>query len=345
MTTHPVNLDLHLSQAQIGAIQANPDIGHIVDAPFPGAPLVVAFGFVSWNAPPIFDFAGRLHKFEALSGKPVNRILVRDPANLWYHHGVPGLGHNVHSVAIALGRLIAQMKPASVTTLGQSMGGYAAVVFGALLNVDQILAFGPMSYFRSDWARRDGDSRWLGAMETLDRFPPPQRYDDLPALLASAPRLPKVDLVFGTGAEADPKEINRDALHAARFGAVPGVDIHTIPESGHAVVEWLIKRKRIDNVIANWLLPTSPDPAIKRGVPDLAAPGKPAFRTFDDTWRTWIGERLIGKASSEQLMQALTRQGFHPGEAQHEIYKAFRSPYLQSAARVACPDTDGHNTK
>lgn len=331
----PVNLNLHLSPAHIAAIQANPDIGHIVDAPFPGAPLAIAFGFVSWDAPPIFDFAGRLHKFEALSGQSVNRILVRDPANLWYHHGVPGLGHDVHSVARALGRLIAQLKPASITTLGQSMGAYAAVMFGALLNVDRVLAFGPMSYFRSNWARRDGDTRWLRVMEWLDRFPPRQRYDDLPALLVSMSQRPAVHLVFGTGAETDPTEANHDALHAARFGMVDGIEIQTIPESGHTVVEWLIKNKQIDRILADRLLPPLHDLRERLTVSALPAPDHSTFRSFDDNWRMWIGEKLILKANSDQLMEALASHGFQPGEAQREIYRALRSPYLRSAARLA----------
>ncbi|WP_275228387.1 hypothetical protein [Novosphingobium album (ex Liu et al. 2023)] len=185
----PSILDAHLDTAAIAAVQANPDAGYLIDAPYSEAPLVISFGFVSWNELPAFDFVGRTRKFEKAMGRPINRILVRDPANFWYLYGVPGLGHDVDAVTSALRGMIARLRPTSVSTVGQSMGGYAALMFGALLEVEQILSFGPLSYFRSDRARRDGDTRWLATMEKLDRLPPVgPRYDDLPALLASVAR-------------------------------------------------------------------------------------------------------------------------------------------------------------
>ena len=53
----------------------------LVDRIVPGAPLVIAFGFVSWTSRPAFDFYGRLRKLEQVSGQPLNKILVRDSGN------------------------------------------------------------------------------------------------------------------------------------------------------------------------------------------------------------------------------------------------------------------------
>lgn len=319
----------------MAALQVHPDVAYLVDAPHPQAPLVITFGFVSWDELPIFDFVRRLRKLEIAREQPLNWILVRDPANLWYQHGVPGLGRGVDEVAVALRSLIAQLQPNSLSTLGQSMGGYAAVLFGALLNADHILAFGPLSYLRSDWARRDGDTRWLASMEKLDQFPPAQRYDDLPSLLATLPRMPVVHLLYGTGLEADLQLTNYDPLHLARFAKVPGVEIHKVPEAGHAVTEWLVKMKRMDGVLEHLLLPGRPH---MTGAPyiDLSgSPSHPDYRRIDQGWRSWIAENLALDASREQLLGDLVSFGFHPGEAQSEIDRAFRSPYLQAAARLA----------
>jgi len=326
-------LNAHLDATVLAAAQANPDVGYLVDAPYPDAPLVITFGFVSWDDLPKFDFVRRLQKLEASSGRGINQIMIRDTANFWYQHGVSGLGRDVDGVALALRRIIAQLQPASVSTLGQSMGAYAAVLFGALLGADQVLAFGPLSYFRSDWAQRDGDTRWLATMEKLDRFAPARHYDDLPGLLASLPRIPATHLVYGTGPEAGEEFANFDALHAARYEGIPGVDVHIIPEANHAVVEWLIKMKLIDTMLSQLLLP---DKARKRRAagPKLAkSRGQAEFRDFDDGWRTWIAENLALKANQEQLLRDLMNQGFHAGEAQREIDKAVRSPYLIDAER------------
>ncbi|MCI4592201.1 cupin-like domain-containing protein [Sphingobium sp. BYY-5] len=322
---------------QFANAQADPDIGYIIDAPHEGAPLIITFGFVDWAALPKFDFVGRLRKLEATTGQPLNLILIRDTANFWYQHGVDGLGRDVDAVAASLRHIIADLRPSSICTVGQSMGGYAAILFGALLGVDQVLAFGPLSYLRSDWARRDGDLRWLSVMETLDRHPPARRYDDLTALLAGLPH-PPVHILFGTGAEAE-GGLNMDEVHARRFSGIAGVTVERIPEAPHAVVKWLIDTGHMDNILLLWWSPVA-NPGRERPrniMPscDAALPEEVVHDVFNDGWRAWIGENLALGASPEGLLPALVAHNFHPGEARREIDKAYRSPYLQAARRLA----------
>ncbi len=321
---------------QFEVAQADPDIGYIVDAPHEGAPLVITFGFVDWTAFPRFDFAGRLRKLEVTAGQPLNHILIRDTANFWYQHGVSGLGRDVDAVAASLRRIIADIRPTSVCTVGQSMGGYAAILFGTLLGVDQVLAFGPLSYLRSDWARRDGDTRWLRVMETLDLYPPARPYDDLPALLAGQSS-PPVHILFGTGPEAD-GGANLDEIHARRFAGMTGVTVERIAEAPHAVVKWLIDADRMDAILRQWLPPAA-NPGMKQmktimPSPDASLP-EPVHDVFNDDWRAWIGQNLALGASPEGLLPTLVANNFHPGEAQREIDKANRSPYLQAARHLA----------
>lgn len=327
-----------LSDAALAEAQADPDVGYIVDAPYPNAPLIITFGFVAWDSLNNFDFAGRTRKLEATTGQRLNRILVRDTANLWYQHGVSGLGLDIDATAASLRALIAKIRPAWVSTVGQSMGAYAAILFGALLGVDQVLAFGPLSYLRSDWARRDGDTRWLAVMDKLDRYPPPRRYDDLPALLQSLPRCPSIHIVIGTAAEAG-EAPNLDRLHAERFARLPDVTVEEIAEAPHAVVKWLIDARRIDDVLQHRLLvanggtrdETMSEQIFARFSPQPA----PSFRAFDDGWRGWIAENLVLGVTAESLLQTLVAHQFHPGEAQREIDKARRSPYILPAFRLA----------
>ena len=56
---------------------------------------------------------------------------------------------------------------------------------------------------------------------------------------------------------------------------------------------------------------------------------------FDDTWRAWIAENLAHDAKPEDLLSALVFNSFHPADAQREIAKAKRSPYLHPARRLA----------
>ncbi len=302
-----------ITDIQLAQMQADTDTGYVVDAPHPNAPLIITFGFVDWNALPAFDFVGRTRKLETISGQSINRILVRDTANMWYQHGVGGLGRDVDETAASLRRLIAELSPTSVSTVGQSMGAYAAILFGTLLDADRVLAFGPLSYLRSDWARRDGDLRWLAMMEKLDLYPPQRCYDDLPALIAERSHSPSIHIVFGSAQETG-EASNMDALHTRRFEHLPRVTIEEIPQAPHAVVKWLIDARRIDGMLQSTLLPGTASPVESTmhnqsslnpdTTEDIAG-----FLAFDDSWRSWIAENSgIGCASGKSASGAGVQQ-------------------------------------
>ena len=130
-----------LTEAALAAARWNPEVGCLIDRVRPGLPLVVTFGFFDWQQLPIFDFFGATKRLEARAGVRFNRILIRDIANAWYHRGVPGLGRHVDDVAASLRTLVRTIRPSEVTTVGQSDGGYAAIMFGMLLGADRIVAF------------------------------------------------------------------------------------------------------------------------------------------------------------------------------------------------------------
>ena len=144
----------------------------MIDRVHPGRPLVISFGFVDWINPPRFDFFRRTKKFELGRGTSLNRLLVRDPGTArWYHRGVPGLGTHVDEVVGTLRSLIRSVRPSRVITIGQSMGGYAAIMFGMWLDGDRILAFATLSHLDSREARRYGDLRFLPVMEAWSSIP------------------------------------------------------------------------------------------------------------------------------------------------------------------------------
>jgi pimeloyl-ACP methyl ester carboxylesterase len=325
-----------IDNAYLATLEGHSDIGYVVDAPHRDAPLVVSFGFVSWDAPPRFDFHGRIRKLERERGLAVNRILVRDPANLWYQHGVPGLGDDALQAAAALHRLVASLEPTSVTTVGQSMGGYGAILFGALLGADRVLAFGPLSYLQSARARRDGDLRWIAAMEKLERFPARTGFNDLCALLDGTAQRPRIEIVFGSRTDAD-QATNLDALHARRLVACPQVRITELPEAPHAVVQWLRDARRLDDLLHGKLLPKGEvnkhwrDPQLLRETASQEMPPSPPVTR---EWREWIAENLLRGCAGDNLLPAMLSNGFALGTAQREIDEATRSPSLAAARRV-----------
>ena len=242
-------------QALTNAIVDQTDACYLVDKIVPDAPLVITFGFVNWHGSPRFDFYGRTKKLENLAQRPLNRILIRDPLNAWYHRGIPGLGRTVDDSAIKLKGLMQKISPSQVTTIGQSMGAYAAIMFGQLLGVDQILAFGPLSFLNVQHAKTIGDTRWLSVMQALEENPPAIFYNDL-VLLSQIYGVADMRIFYGL--KPDPEldsDINLDDYHAKRLRELPGCKLYPYQESCHPVVQYLKETQQIDGLLLDAIFP------------------------------------------------------------------------------------------
>lgn len=272
----------------------------LVDAVVPDGLLVLTFGFVSWDGPPRFDFYGRLKKLESLTGTPINKVLIRDFANAWYHRPIAGLGGHADEITASLRTLIDRLAPRQVITIGQSMGGYAAILFGFLLGVDRILSFGPLSFLDSRAALSYHDRRWLAVMLELEKTPPPVCYFDLPTVARMAdPRKTALHVFFGTKPDVDhaSEAVNPDALHAARIAAYPNCVLHPFPHSGHAIVQHLIDNRQINALLAHHVL--------GRDLPEL----QPAI-SLPAEWLAWIEENVRLGVPRPTLLDTLKRHGF-----------------------------------
>lgn len=281
----------------------------LVDTVYPGEVLVISFGFVSWDRRPDFDFYGRLKKLDSTMGRPTNRILVRDCSNSWYHREIPGLGRHVDEVANSLRRMVQAIGPSKVITIGQSMGGYAAIMFGALLQVDRVLAFGPLSFLCPKQAITYHDRRWLSVMLDLEQNPPAVRYLDLPSLCKQKGEKPEMHLFFGTKPDVGAHEsVNLDVLHALRFQSLPHCHLHPYPDADHTIVKYLIDTGQINDLLGKYIM-------------DLPVPEAKAPSALPDGWLAWIQENLALGAPPEELLGVLIQQGFTEYNAQVALYR------------------------
>ncbi len=95
---------------------------------------------------PYFEF------LKILRGVPVQKMFVRDVYKSWYHAGLKGLSANVDQSVEVLRGMIEESGARRVLTIGNSMGGYAAILYGALLGADEVLAFSPITFL--NWKNR-----------------------------------------------------------------------------------------------------------------------------------------------------------------------------------------------
>ncbi len=89
---------------------------------------------------PYFEF------LKLIGDLPVQRMFVRDLEKSWYQAGLRGLADDLDEATEVLRGLVAESGAKRVLTLGNSMGGYAAILFGALLEADMVLAFGATTF-------------------------------------------------------------------------------------------------------------------------------------------------------------------------------------------------------
>lgn len=256
---------------------------HQLDVVQDGAPLVITFGFYAASGPGEFEFLGRLRNLEQASGRPLNKLLVRDPSMRWYLGGIDGLGHDVSSTVEALREQVEALAPSAVVTVGQSMGGYAAILYGALLRADKVVSFGTLSCFDRRLWSIIGDHRWGPVLDAVERSGLDiADHADLPGLLARQPDpQPDIDLVFGLSAGRGVDTgtaIGHDGAHALRFAGRRNVSILPIAHSGHAVVEHFRAGGVLTAVLAQRLFGTSLVPTI-RGL-------------RDDGWVAWLEDNL-----------------------------------------------------
>lgn len=194
--------------------------------------LLVAFGGMAGHmGMPPFEF------FRISQALDARKAYVRDLGRAWYHLGVPDLGTDIDAVAEALRGLVADSGAERVVFAGNSAGGFAALLFGAMLGVDEVMAFSPQTLLRVPELEEVGDMRWSGMIRkaagqrggALD-----ERYVDLvPVLREQPPR-------DGTRFQVHYcQTFDLDAFHAERLPEDIGIELHGHVRGGHGVIRTL----------------------------------------------------------------------------------------------------------
>jgi hypothetical protein len=103
--------------------------------------LIISFaGYdLQYGGIPKFDFTNILRT----NFPDTNLFFYTDIYSNLYHNGIYGLSTNIEETVLYLQTEIKSYK--NVITLGVSSGGYAAILFGSLLNVQKVIAFIPQT--------------------------------------------------------------------------------------------------------------------------------------------------------------------------------------------------------
>ena len=210
---------------------------------------VLAFGGIMQGlGAPEFEF------FNTFNRLRMSALFVRDPVQSWYAGSIPCLGRNTDEIALSLRRLTAEAFPGrKVVAIGNSMGGFAAMMFGALCGFHSALCFAPQTFICPGLRERHGDKRWALQLDAISGV----TYCDLRPLLARHPRF-KTDIFIGA-------KDRLDGLHAAHLNDLENVTTHRFAQlfngPGHDIANWLKQKGRLSGLLQEFLMAASGKPA------------------------------------------------------------------------------------
>lgn len=180
-----------------------------------GAPLVISFGGSGLDVTDEPQFA--YEKF--LTRMRVNRLHVRDAFQCWYFNGIRGYSRDIAATADYLRATVSMLKPSRVTCTGTSAGGFAAILFGVLIQADHVVAINPQTLLqRGVECFAHGNLyrlKWTNPADTVHRD-----------LLHLPPSFTKIDIAYG-------RDEAVDRFHSGRMRIRSDVNLHPFP-GGHA---------------------------------------------------------------------------------------------------------------
>jgi len=189
--------------------------------------LLVTFGGIQQGIGiPVFEF------FNSVKDIDCDKIFIRDFNQTWYQKGVDKDIDTLDKLVNYLQETIAKHDYKRICFMGNSMGGYAAILFGTLLNIDKVIAFAPQTFI-GKWDRLfNNDRRWRKQMSRIYAFKGKRpEYFDLQKFLASrtSAKTP-IELYFSPKHRLDNK-------HALRLKNHERTTLFPINEGGHSVVK------------------------------------------------------------------------------------------------------------
>ena len=204
-----------------------------------GNNLYIFFGGIAAGiAMPIFEF------YNASRIIDEHKIFIRDFAQCWYQDGLPSRSKDVYSTAQYIKIQIEDIKPEKTYFVGNSMGGYAAILFSNLLSMGEVIAFAPQTFISPYLRILNGDKRWRKQILNTYRksFLKRKVWNLRPVLLRS--NQGRKITVFVSKAD------KLDRIHASHIADIQGVNIYEFDGGGHGIVKLLRDQGKLPAIMS-----------------------------------------------------------------------------------------------
>lgn len=162
-----------------------------------------------------------------------SRIFFRDFAQCWYHDGLPGVSDDIYGTATYIAAQIDKLGPERVAFVGNSMGGFAAILFASLVGKGEVIAFAPQTFISPYRRFIHRDSRWKKEIRKTYRIclRKPHVWD-LRALLRRLNGSQSMSVFVS-------RKDKLDMIHASYLSEFPNVSVFGFDYGKHAVVRHL----------------------------------------------------------------------------------------------------------
>ena len=178
-----------------------------------------------------------------------NKIFVRDFSQAWYQSGLKGISKNALDTAEYIKNLVDELNPDNVCFVGNSMGGFAAILFSELIlfhsrNVS-VIAFSPQTFISPELRKIYGDKRWgkhIFKMNIKNIFNK-NKFLDLNLLLSDRKNKRKIEIYVG-------KDDVLDVIHANHISEYEEVRIHMLDSGGHNIIKTLRDNNQLHEIMS-----------------------------------------------------------------------------------------------
>ncbi len=169
--------------------------------------------------------------------KNMNTVFVKDFKQCWYQQGLLALSNNTRSSVELIKKQIPSRQE-KVYTIGTSAGGFAAILFGVLLDVDKVIVFGPQTIVTKQvFQRFKGVDSRIADINFADELL------DLKKLLETTQYKGSIHIHFANS--------NRiDRIAAERLKDFEQVHLHPWETNAHNVAGWLKKENKLESILS-----------------------------------------------------------------------------------------------
>jgi len=175
-----------------------------------------------------------------------SKIFIRDLKQAWYQAGLLKSCRNIKEIQEFLQKEISDFNPKELFFIGNSMGGYAAILFAALIGKGKVIAFAPQTFICLPKRIFCSENRWRRQVYKtyLKSFLKPHIYDLNELLSRRQKSEVKIEIFVSSKAKLD-------IVHSDNIKEFSNVKVHVLDFGGHGVVKRLRDSGQLEEILKN----------------------------------------------------------------------------------------------